>query len=993
MSRNNQAVKTTILSIPESNNSSLLSNENTQARGIFIVPDEKVINRPSDITGYSLIASTNEGKVEWGQPIIDLEDISDVSITNVQINDIITWDGTNWVNTSDPSFQSITTSGPITNGTILIDGDQITGLGLPLTGDSAVSKDYVDNAVVNVDWKDPVRAVTTVALTPGSIWPPTDGLATVSTVDGVTLANGDRVLVKDGAGNGPDPFVQNGYWIATESAPGVGTWTRAPDMQNGTAAANFATVATEGTLNAGLSFVCTSENPNDIVGVSPLSFGQFADVIVAGDGLTKISNVLSVNVDGSSIEIVGAGNGDLRLTDTPVTPGTYPLANVTVDQQGRVIGISTGSGDIADLVPLRTLTGTATGDTNLGTFTGSVIPDNSTVKSAFQSVELVSEANQLAVTTLQGDVTTLQGDVTLTLQGDVTTLQGETLTLQGDVTTLQGETLTLQGDVTTLQGETLTLQGDVTTLQGETLTLQGDVTTLQGDVTTLQGETLTLQGDVTTLQGDVTTLQGETLTLQGDVTTLQGETLTLQGDVTTLQGDVTTLQGQVGSGTVETTAIRTQTGTLPGSVDYGIFTGTVIPDNSTAKVALQSLETAVESLPSATEVTSLRTQTGTLAGANDYGIFTGTVIPDNSTGKTAFQSLETAVEGKANTVDIADLVPVRTLTGTASGDTTLGTFTGSIISDNTVIKTALQELETESENVSSTVTTVQGDLSTNDTETAAIRTTTGTVTGDLNMGTFTGTTITDNSTIKVALQELETAVDATPSQPEVTSIRTLTGTAAGANDLGTFTGSIITDNSTIKTALQEVETTMETFQNTAGRTLSSISMTSGVDLSNTEIFALQPIIPVLPDIIEFLGINSRVFNNFQNCEQARFQVTMVGLDLTLLQSDDEFVLQYFDINGTGANNEVTGSWVDVATAKQGQITILQVSTILTQRDVIILSNWFDLNTIPGIFDGSTTPAQWPRTPEALMRMITRRTQAAPLAAVSVDIGRVSFETR
>lgn len=48
----------------------------------------------------------------------------------------------------------------------------------------------------------------------------------------------------------------------------------------------------------------------------------------------------------------------------------------------------------------------------------------------------------------------------------------------------------------------------------------------------------------------------------------------------------------------------------------------------------------------------------------------------------------------ANTADVADL---RTLSGTADGDTTLGTFTGTTIPDSSTIKAALQSLETSVE--------------------------------------------------------------------------------------------------------------------------------------------------------------------------------------------------------------------------------------------------------------------------------------------------------
>jgi hypothetical protein len=99
--------------------------------------------------------------------------------------------------------------------------------------------------------------------------------------------------------------------------------------------------------------------------------------------------------------------------------------------------------------------------------------------------------------------------------------------------------------------------------------------------------------------------------------------------------------------------------------------------------------------------------------------------------------METALEN-AN----ADAVDLRTMSGTADGDTNLGTFTGGIIADSSTTKAALQALETETENV-------RGDL----------QNVLGVSDEDTDLGTFTGTTITNNSSVKTALQELETALE------------------------------------------------------------------------------------------------------------------------------------------------------------------------------------------------------------------------------------------
>ena len=84
-----------------------------------------------------------------------------------------------------------------------------------------------------------------------------------------------------------------------------------------------------------------------------------------------------------------------------------------------------------------------------------------------------------------------------------------------------------------------------------------------------------------------------------------------------------------------------------------------------------------------------------LASATHLGTFTGSIIPDSSDVKSALQSLETAMESANVSAVVADLGRVESIIGvdiqTASH---LGSFSGSTISSNTDVKSALQELET-----------------------------------------------------------------------------------------------------------------------------------------------------------------------------------------------------------------------------------------------------------------------------------------------------------
>ena len=100
--------------------------------------------------------------------------------------------------------------------------------------------------------------------------------------------------------------------------------------------------------------------------------------------------------------------------------------------------------------------------------------------------------------------------------------------------------------------------------------------------------------------------------------------------------------------------------------------------------------------------------------------------------------------------------------GTVDGAQDIGTFTGGTISDNGSVKAALQELETALEQISADSGSGAA-VSANAAEIAALRQAQGTANGDVNLGTFAGSTISDNVSVKTALGELETAVDAIES--------------------------------------------------------------------------------------------------------------------------------------------------------------------------------------------------------------------------------------
>jgi len=128
----------------------------------------------------------------------------------------------------------------------------------------------------------------------------------------------------------------------------------------------------------------------------------------------------------------------------------------------------------------------------------------------------------------------------------------------------------------------------------------------------------------------------------------------------------------------------------------------------------------------------------------------------------------------------------------------------------------LNELAASLNDDASAVASLTTLINANETHIDNVATLSGVAKDSTSLGTFTGTTIADNQTLKAALQALETAVESKGSATSLTSLttavgdlNTLTGVAQNAEDLGTFSGSTIADSVTVKTALQTLETSVE----------------------------------------------------------------------------------------------------------------------------------------------------------------------------------------
>jgi hypothetical protein len=196
-------------------------------------------------------------------------------------------------------------AGGTMTGAIAMGTNKITGLGTPTDATDAATKSYVDSAAQGIDWKASVRAATTTNVTLAS------DLENGDTLDGVTLATGNRVLVKNQSTGS-----ENGIYVVKAS----GAPDRSTDADTGAElTSNFAVFVEEGTVNADQGYVLTNDGAIT-VGTTALTFTQFTGLgqVVAGDGLSKTGNTLNVTA-GTGISITGdavTNDGVLSITGT-----------------------------------------------------------------------------------------------------------------------------------------------------------------------------------------------------------------------------------------------------------------------------------------------------------------------------------------------------------------------------------------------------------------------------------------------------------------------------------------------------------------------------------------------------------------------------------------------------------------------------------------------------------------------------------------------------
>lgn len=213
-------------------------------------------------------------------------------------------------------------------GSVSLNSQKIVSLATPTTSTDAATKQYVDDRAGGFDWHESVVAKSTANVNPAAF--------AGSTIDGITLANGNRILLTD-----QTTTSENGIWVFNGAGSAL---TRPADADNaGDLSGGSSVYVEQGTANADSIWAITTDGPitpgtTNHVWTQTSGLGQ----ISAGNGLTKTGNTLNVvgtanriSVAADSVDIDAAYVGQTTITTLgTVATGTWNATTIGLTKGG-----------------------------------------------------------------------------------------------------------------------------------------------------------------------------------------------------------------------------------------------------------------------------------------------------------------------------------------------------------------------------------------------------------------------------------------------------------------------------------------------------------------------------------------------------------------------------------------------------------------------------------------------------------------------------------
>jgi hypothetical protein len=225
--------------------------------------------------------------------------------------------------------------------TVSFGGQTISSVATPTNPTDAANMAYVDSVAMGLDIKAACRVAATAitVASPGA------------TIDGVTMATGNRVLRMAGDATS-GIYIWNGAAVPMTRATDADT---SAEVRPG-----MFTFVAEGTVNADKGFVLTTDAPITL-GTTPLAFTQFS-----GSGsVTGTTN--RITVSGGQVDIAATYVGQASLTTLgTITTGTWTATTIAIANGGT--GATTAAGARAALGTIGKYT-TLIGNGSATTFT------------------------------------------------------------------------------------------------------------------------------------------------------------------------------------------------------------------------------------------------------------------------------------------------------------------------------------------------------------------------------------------------------------------------------------------------------------------------------------------------------------------------------------------------------------------------------------------------------------------------------------------------
>ena len=255
-------------------------------------------NNLSDVASAST-ARTNLGLAIGSDVQAFDAQLSDVAGLTPTDSNFIVGNGSNFITESGATARTSLGLGTIATqaaNNVAITGGSITGMSAPSGSSDVAIKSYVDDLVAGLKTRIIVRAATTANVNLSN------ALENGDTLDGVTLATGNKILVKN-----QTTATENGIYVV----PSSGAASRDSDFNTVDELAGQLVIVQEGTTNEDTIFLCTTDTGGSI-GSANITFSQ-------------VQPQFTCTV--SSVAVADSGSSEYTVSGTPITTsGTITLA-------------------------------------------------------------------------------------------------------------------------------------------------------------------------------------------------------------------------------------------------------------------------------------------------------------------------------------------------------------------------------------------------------------------------------------------------------------------------------------------------------------------------------------------------------------------------------------------------------------------------------------------------------------------------------------------